>query len=154
MSEPNPRNIFVTVGGGLREGLWHFKPHLRHVKKLPMFLVHEIRQGFYRYKRFLTRIFFELKITKMWIKVKNNVTINNSMNSEWRKWKMSEKSCEHILKNWFREADNLYHFLKWRTTWPKYLKFLIIELWVSICFLIIYSINGNIYCSVPLVKPS
>lgn len=119
-----------------------------------MFLLHAIYQRIYRYKIFLIRKFSELKITKMWIKVKIisqqviDYTISgaNHKNNEW-------KSCEHILKSWFWEADNLYHFLEWRKKLQKYLNFLVIEFWVSICFLITYGIKRNIYCSVPLVKP-
>lgn len=66
MSEPNPRNIFGTVGGGLRGGISN---HIWGIlkKKLPMFLFY---QGIYRYERFPARIFLELKIAKIWIKIK------------------------------------------------------------------------------------
>ena len=85
---------------------WHFCNCGGWIKRRPMtfqttFEVHKKTShvstswnlsGTYRYERFLTKIFFELKITKMWVKAKY-VTKNNRLytmseadhkNNEWK----------------------------------------------------------------------
>lgn len=83
---------FCNCGGGLRrpmtfQTIWEF-----YIKKTSHVSTSWNLSGTYRYERFLTKIFFELKITKMWVKAKY-VTKNN------RLYTMSEADHKIAVKN-------------------------------------------------------